>query len=250
MSKKFRPVKWLKQIVGVNKKVPAYPPDFDSFHIDIIEQVRPFTMTSPERLYGLIEAVRYLESNEVVGNFVECGVWKGGSMMAVALTLQKLGKTNRHLYLYDTYEGMTAPTAADLSYQGEGAAELLQKESGQKEDSVIWAYSSLEQVKKNVLSTGYPESQIHFIQGDVLKTIPDNVPDSIALLRLDTDWYESTRHEMIHLYPLLVSRGVLIIDDYGFWRGSRQAVDEYIAEHHPCLLLNRMDDTGRIAIKL
>lgn len=250
MSKKFRPVKWLKQIVGVNKKVPVYPPDFDSFHIDIIEQVRPFTMTSPERLYGLIEAVRYLESNEVAGNFVECGVWKGGSMMAVALTLKKLGSTNRQLYLYDTYEGMTAPTAADLSYQGEGAAELLQKESGQKEDSVIWAYSSLEQVRENVLSTGYPESHIHFIQGDVLQTIPDKVPDSIALLRLDTDWYESTRHEMIHLYPLLVSRGVLIIDDYGFWRGSRQAVDEYIAEHRPGLLLNRMDDTGRVAIKI
>lgn len=250
MSKKFRPVKWLKKIVGVNKKVPVYPPDFDSFHIDIIEQVRPFTMTSPERLYGLIEAVRYLESNEVAGNFVECGVWKGGSMMAVALTLKKLGSTNRQLYLYDTYEGMTAPTAADLSYQGEGAAELLQKESGQKEDSVIWAYSSLEQVRENVLSTGYPESHIHFIQGDVLQTIPDKVPDSIALLRLDTDWYESTRHEMIHLYPLLVSRGVLIIDDYGFWRGSRQAVDEYIAEHRPGLLLNRMDDTGRVAIKI
>lgn len=250
MSKKFRPVKWLKQFMGINKKVSTYPPDFDSFHIDIIEQVRPFTMTSPERLYGLIEAVRYIETNEVSGNFVECGVWKGGSMMAVALTLKKLGKTNRQLFLYDTYEGMTAPTAADLSYQGEGAAELLQKESGQKEESVIWAYSSLEQVKKNVLSTGYPESHIHFIQGDVLKTIPEYVPDSIALLRLDTDWYESTRHEMIHLYPLLVSRGVLIIDDYGFWRGSRQAVDEYISEHHPCLLLNRMDDTGRIAIKL
>ncbi|MFM7357917.1 MAG: TylF/MycF/NovP-related O-methyltransferase [Sediminibacterium sp.] len=250
MSKKFRPVKWLKKIVGVNKKVPVYPPDFDSFHIDIIEQVRPFTMTSPERLYGLIEAVRYLESNEVAGNFVECGVWKGGSMMAVALTLKKLGSTNRQLYLYDTYEGMTAPTAADLSYQGEGAAELLQKESGQKEDSVIWAYSSLEQVRENVLSTGYPESHIHFIQGDVLQTIPDKVPDSIALLRLDTDWYESTRHEMIHLYPLLVSHGVLIIDDYGFWRGSRQAVDEYIAEHRPGLLLNRMDDTGRVAIKI
>lgn len=250
MNNKFRPVKWLKEIMGINQPMLPYPADFDSFHIDIIEQVKACTMTSPERLFGLIEAVRYLETNEVPGNFVECGVWKGGSMMAVALTLKKLGEMNRHLYLYDTYEGMTPPTEADLSFQGEGAAELLKKELNKKEESVIWAYSSLDEVKKNILSTGYPESHIHFIQGDVLKTIPENAPDSIALLRLDTDWYESTRHEMLHLYPLLVSRGVLIIDDYGFWRGSRQAVDEYIAEKRPGLLLNRMEDTGRIAIKI
>jgi hypothetical protein len=170
-------------------------------------------------------------------------------MMTIALTLKKLGYTDRELHLYDTYAGMTAPTDADKSFQGEGADQLLQQEIGQKEESVIWAYSSLGEVKKNVLSTGYPENKIHFIEGDVLLTIPAQVPANIVLLRLDTDWYASTRHEMIHLYPLLISGGVLIIDDYGFWRGSRQAVDEYIAEHQPGLLLNRMDDTGRIAIK-
>lgn len=249
MHKGFRPIKWFKQLVGAKSSKQTYPPDFEQWHIDIIEQVRPCTMTSPERLFGLIEAVKYLVENNVPGDFVECGVWKGGSMMAVALTLKKLGVTNRQLYLYDTYAGMTAPTEADLSYQGEGAADLLKKEIGQKEESVIWAYSSLEMVKKNIFSTDYPLENIHFIEGDVLLTIPAQVPANIALLRLDTDWYESTRHEMIHLYPLLVARGVLIIDDYGFWRGSRQAVDEYIVQHQPGLLLNRMDDTGRIAVK-
>jgi hypothetical protein len=249
MKKQFRPVKWLKQLMGVAPSTPSFPPDFDPWHIDIIRQVRPYTMTSPERLYGLIQAVAYLVENNIPGDFVECGVWKGGSMMTVALTLQKLGVTDRKLLLYDTYAGMTAPTDADASYQGEGAAELLKQESGQKEESVIWAYSTLDEVRKNVSSTGYPANNIEFIEGDVLQTIPARSPAQIALLRLDTDWYESTRHEMIHLYPNLVSGGVLIIDDYGFWRGSRQAVDEYIAEHKPCLLLNRMDDTGRIAIK-
>jgi hypothetical protein len=105
-------------------------------------------------------------------------------------------------------------------------------------------------VKRNILSTGYPEENILFVEGDVLKTIPLNIPNKIALLRLDTDWYESTRHEMIHLFPLLVYSGVLIIDDYGFWRGSRKAIDEYISEKKPTLLLNRIDDTGRIAIKI
>jgi hypothetical protein len=105
-------------------------------------------------------------------------------------------------------------------------------------------------VRKNVLSTGYPEKNIVFIEGDVLKTIPNTIPEKVALLRLDTDWYESTRHEMIHLFPLLVKSGVLIIDDYGFWRGSRKAIDEYISEHKPVILLNRIDDTGRIATKI
>jgi O-methyltransferase len=249
MSKKFRPIKWLKKQMGLQQAIAPFPPDFDPWHIDIINQVRPFTMTSPERLYGLIEAVKYLVENNIQGDLVECGVWKGGSMMTVALTLKKLGNTDRELYLYDTYAGMTAPTDADKSLQGEGADHLLQQEIGKKEESVIWAYSSLAEVRKNVLSTGYPENKIHFIEGDVLQTIPAKVASNIALLRLDTDWYESTRHEMIHLYPLLNSGGVLIIDDYGFWRGSRQAIDEYIAEHQPGLLLNRMDDTGRIAIK-
>jgi len=249
MSKKFRPIKWLKQQMGLQQANAPFPPDFDQWHIDIIQQVRPYTMTSPERLYGLIEAVKYVVENNIQGDLVECGVWKGGSMMTIALTLKKLGNTDRELHLYDTYAGMTAPTDADKSFQGEGADHLLQQEIGMKEESVIWAYSSLAEVRKNVLSTGYPENKIHFIEGDVLQTIPAKIPSNIALLRLDTDWYESTRHEMIHLYPLLNSGGVLIIDDYGFWRGSRQAVDEYITEHQPGLLLNRMDDTGRIAIK-
>jgi hypothetical protein len=75
------------------------------------------------------------------------------------------------------------------------------------------------------------------------------LPEQIAVLRLDTDFYESTRHELRHLYPRLVHGGVLIIDDYGHWAGARKAVDEYIAEEGIRLLLNRIDYTGRIAIK-
>jgi hypothetical protein len=249
MPNYFRPFKLLRKLFSQTATTNQFPADFEPWHIEIIQQVKPYTMTSNERLYCLIESVKYIVENDIQGDFVECGVWKGGSMMAAALTLQKLGVNNRKFFLYDTYAGMTEPTEADQSYQGEGAADLLKKDAGQKEESVVWAYSTLEDVKKHIFSTGYPTENIHFIEGDILQTIPANSPGNIALLRLDTDWYESTRHEMIHLYPLLVQQGVLIIDDYGFWRGSRKAVDEYIAENKPGLLLNRIDDTGRIAIK-
>ena len=246
---KIKPIKFLKTVLGIRPVQPPYPQDFEPFHKEIIEKVRPYTMTSVERLFTLIESVKYIVQHNIPGDIVECGVWKGGSMMAVAETLHKLGQTNRQLFLYDTFAGMTAPTQADKAHTEESAEELLQKDAGKKTESAVWAYSSLSEVKANLSLIGYPEKNIHFIEGDVLKTIPGVSSEQIALLRLDTDWYESTKHEMEHLYPRLVQKGVLIIDDYGFWKGSRQAVDEYIAANNVHILLNRIDDTGRVAIK-
>ena len=246
---KIKPVRFLRKLLSPAIQATVWPADFEDFHKEIIEKVRPYTMTSNERLFALIEAVKYIVNNHIEGDIVECGVWKGGSMMAAAETLRKLGQTNRNLYLYDTYAGMTAPTDADKAHNNETAAALLEKDINNKSDSVVWAYSSVEEVRANVATIGYPAQLIHFIEGDVLKTIPATVSEKIALLRLDTDWYESTKHEMIHLYPKLVSKGALIIDDYGFWKGSRQAVDEYIAENKVQILLNRIDDTGRVAVK-
>jgi O-methyltransferase len=246
----FKPIKAFKVLFGLEAKQSPYPLDFEPFHIQIIEKVRPYTMTSNERLFGLIEAVKYVIQHNIPGDFVECGVWKGGSMMAIAETLLQLGVNNRQLYLYDTFSGMTPPTEEDKDSLNRNAADQLQNEANNKSESVVWAYSTLDEVKKNLANVAYPSANIHFIEGDILQTIPKHIPDQIALLRLDTDWYASTRHEMIHLYPLLNKNGVLIIDDYGFWKGSRQAVDEYITEQNIQILLNRMDDTGRIAIKM
>lgn len=246
----FKPIKAFKVLFGLEDKQSLYPLDFEPFHIQIIEKVRPYTMTSNERLFGLIEAVKYVIQYNIPGDFVECGVWKGGSMMAIAETLLQLGVHNRQLYLYDTFSGMTAPTDEDKDSLNRNAADQLQNDANNKSESVVWAYSTLDEVKKNLANVAYPSANIHFIEGDILQTIPKHIPGQIALLRLDTDWYASTRHEMIHLYPLLNKNGVLIIDDYGFWKGSRQAVDEYITEQNIQILLNRMDDTGRIAIKI
>jgi hypothetical protein len=104
-------------------------------------------------------------------------------------------------------------------------------------------------VKETLRATGYPAERLHFVVGPVEETIPREVPPGIALLRLDTDWYESTKHELEHLYPLLADGGALIIDDYGHWEGCKRAVDEYFAASPPPVLLSRIDYTGRVAIK-
>jgi hypothetical protein len=227
-----------------------YPPDFTAEEIAVIERVKPFTMTSPERMVSLIRAVQYLAANGVEGDMVECGVWRGGSMMIVAEVLSALGVTDRNLYLYDTFEGMSEPQeSVDVSYEGDAAKTLLEIREKTEQD-YIWCYSPIEEVKKNLYGTSYPAQKMHFVKGRVEDTIPATTPAKIALLRLDTDWYESTYHELEHLFPRLVNGGILIIDDYGHWQGAQKATDEYFRKHNVKIFLGRTDYTGRIAVKI
>jgi hypothetical protein len=206
-------------------------------------------MTTPERIASLCNAVNYLVKNKVEGDFVECGVWRGGSTMAAIDTLMNAGDTSREIYLYDTFEGMSEPTELDKVFTGTGANELMET-SDKNDASSVWCYSAIEEVQQNVESLKYPAKKVHYVKGKVEDTIPGTLPGKIALLRLDTDWYESTAHELKHLYPLLAPGGVIIIDDYGHWEGARKAVDEYIEAQKLPLLLNRIDYTGRIGIKI
>ena len=114
---------------------------------------------------------------------------------------------------------------------------------------MFWCYAPLDAVREAVLSSGYPSRKITFVKGRVEDTLPQAAPEKIAILRLDTDWYESTRHELETLYPRLVRGGVLILDDYGHWQGAKKAVDEYIEKNDLKLFLSRTDYTGRVAIK-
>jgi O-methyltransferase len=220
------------------------PSDFGKEEAEILRVVRPWTMTSAERIYALIQAVRYVSANGIAGAIVECGVWKGGSMAAVARTLLQINDVSRDLYLFDTFEGMSEPSAKDVDYSGKRADEVMLENSSFK-----CGDAPLERVKEVLYATGYPKERIHFVKGKVEQTVPGGAPDAIALLRLDTDWYESTRHELNHLFPRLAKAGVIIIDDYGHWQGSRQACDEYFAQNGVPILLNRIDYTGRIAVK-
>ncbi|MEO1527118.1 MAG: TylF/MycF/NovP-related O-methyltransferase [Planctomycetota bacterium] len=226
----------------------AYPADMSRDTVETIVAARPFTMTSTERLHGLCEAVRYVSACQIPGDIVECGVWRGGSMKAIADTLARNHDADRELHLFDTFEGMSEPTDADVAINGEDAQSLLESEDKSDARSV-WCVASLEDVKSTMSQTSYPSERTHFHVGKVEDTIPSAAPEQIALLRLDTDWYESTAHEMEHLFPRLSEGGVLIIDDYGHWQGARRAVDEYFAKHQIGMLLHRMDYTGRIGIK-
>jgi O-methyltransferase len=222
------------------------PPDVSDADRKIIESVRPFTLTSDERIITLISAVRFVVRNDIPGAITECGVWKGGSMMAAAKTLIDEGDTSRELYLFDTFEGMSEPSEIDKSFDGVPAKEQL-AETPKGEG--VWCSSSLDEVKGNVALTGYPADKVHFIKGKVEQTIPQDDPTQMAILRLDTDWYESTRHELEHLFPLLVEGGFLIIDDYGHWEGARKAVDEFLIGSAKKYFLHRIDSTGRLLIK-
>jgi glycosyltransferase involved in cell wall biosynthesis len=224
----------------------ALPPDMDAGIREIYEDVRPFTMTSPARVMALCNAVRYIVQNRVEGDIVECGVWRGGSMLAAARTLLECGDTERALWLYDTYTGMPAPSNVDRRIEDGAPASALLAASGKTAD--IWAVSTLDEVKRTMALCDYPAGRIQYVAGRVEDTIPTTAPDRIALLRLDTDWYESTHHELVHLLPRVSRDGVLIIDDYGHWDGARRAVDEYVKATQTRLLLNRIDYTGRIAV--
>ncbi|AQU68458.1 TylF/MycF/NovP-related O-methyltransferase [Streptomyces niveus] len=226
-------------------KPAALPADYDDEAKEIIRAVKPFTMTSPERLNAFILATRHVVRHNIPGDIVECGVWRGGSMQACARTLLALGETDRGLHLFDTFEGMPPPTAEDLRRDGRSAEDLL---AAQGKDRPIWAVASLEDVQAGFANVPYPGERVHYVQGLVEDTVPQQAPEQISILRLDTDWYASTKHELEFLYPRLVSGGVLLIDDYGYWQGSRQAVDEFLEKTGERLLMLRMDE-GRIAVK-
>ena len=153
--------------------------------------------------------------------------------MVAAKTLLRLGDTRRTLHLFDTFAGMPNPSEHDYDYSGTSAGSRVHAETG------VEAYAPLDQVKRAMESTGYPRERLRYVVGRVEDTIPASAPDRIALLRLDTDWYESTRHELVHLFPRLAVGGVLIIDHYGYWEGSRRATDEYFAQSENRIFLVR-----------
>ena len=222
--------------------------DVESDFYPLYEACREYTMTSLERLYALHRAVLYVSDHEIPGAIVECGVWRGGSSMLAARSLLDQGDTSRDLVLYDTFDGMTRPDAVDVSSLGKVALERW-KSAARSTGGSDWAAASLEEVRANMLSTDYPSEKLVFVKGPVEETIPEAVPNEIAILRLDTDWYASTRHELEHLFPRLSPGGVLIVDDYGCWDGARKAVDEYLGSIDLPIYLNRIDSSARVALK-
>lgn len=195
---------------------------------EIVAAVLSYTMTDEIRIKGLIRETERVIREGIPGAIVECGVWRGGSMMAVAMALVRMGVTDRELYLFDTFVGMTPPEAIDVDLHGRAA---MDQKAGSFDPAGCTA--SLSMVQANMASIGYPPENLCYVKGDVLDTLPAQAPEHIALLHLDTDWYKSTRHELETLCPRVSPGGCIMIDDYGHWAGARKATDEYLAELVP-----------------
>lgn len=228
--------------------VENWPFDCTEADLRILRAIAGSTMTSINNQMQLINAVRYLVRARVPGCFVECGVWRGGSSMAIAMVLGQESEFNRDIYLFDTFEGMPPPCEKDTRFDDTAANTLLNQDP--KKQGYIWAIAGLEEVQANVFSSGYPKEKIHFIKGPVEETLLNEPSEGpVALLRLDTDWYESTKCEMEHFFPRVARGGIVILDDFGYWQGARRAVEEYFSASGEEYFLHRIDETARLLIK-
>jgi hypothetical protein len=227
-----------------------YPDISDAFFAGVAGKVTPHTRTfgsGVEAPWALYQSIEYIVRNRIPGDIVECGVWSGGSMLLAAHALLHFGDTSRKIFLYDTFAGMPKPEAVDARWDGVPALptwEHHQRNGGS------WCFGGAQHhVRRVVTSSGYPEDNFVFVEGMVEDTLPAIAPETISLLRLDTDLYRSTYHELVHLYPLLSPGGILIIDDYGAFQGAKLATDQYIEENQLPLFLSRIDVSVRLAVK-
>ena len=206
---------------------------------------------SKERFVSLYQSINYIYKNNIEGDFVECGVFMGGSAMMMSYAMKEYDKNNIHnkkLWLYDTYEGMANPSIYDENILNQKALTELKNKSKKENKKDIWAYSSLEYVKENIKKTNIKLDDVLFIKGLVEETLTSDKPKKISLIRLDTDFYQSTKKELEELYPLLEVGGIIIIDDYGHWKGCKKAVDEYF-EDKKNIFFQQIDYSGLIGVK-
>jgi O-methyltransferase len=216
----------------------------------VYEKCRDYTLTPVEAMYTMYDAAAHVAKANIPGDVAECGVWKGGSSMIVALALLEHGAGDRRIFLYDTFEGTPQMETRDTNV-GNGPFQLMmQITSLMRGGSSGIFYAPLEEVRANMQLTGYPADRVVLVKGMVENTLPAQAPQHISLLHLDSDLYRSTYHELTHLFPRLSVGGVLIIDDYGTWKGSREATDQYFKENGVSMYLKRVGDSGaRIGIK-
>jgi len=214
--------------------------------IEFIEIVKPFTMTSEERVTKLFESLEYIRIKNIEGDLVECGVWKGGNILGIMEYLSHYKMKDRNIWLYDTFTGMTNPDEIDIDFQNNSASDVLNANTFYK------CISPLDEVKQNLKISNFPTDRLVYVVGDICETLnyENNIPKKISLLRLDTDWYKSTKKEMEVLYPKLVNNGVLIVDDYGHWKGSKIAVDEYFINNKMEYKIEQIEQIDYSGIKL
>ncbi len=231
------------QIINKNQKIVELS-DNDRELINLASQ---YSMTPQIRIFNLLQSLRHLKYKKIKGDYVECGVWKGGNLILFKKFLQEENILSKKIYAYDTFEGMTNPDDNDFDISTNEKAEFLLKKDTQRESNV-WGVCNLNNVKSNLLKTVGNLDNIEFIKGPVEETlIDDNIPDQISLLRLDTDWYSSTKKELETLYKKVSPGGIIIIDDYGHWGGAKKAVDDFFKNKY--VWMHYVDYACRLIIK-
>ncbi len=241
----------MERLDAARHAISEWPVEFSAEETAIVDRIlrNHLTMVSRERLYATAMACRHVLSQGIPGDFVECGVWRGGNSL-IAASLFRAAGGNRSIYLFDTFAGMTEPTHDDVRVR-DGRDAMLDFLAHRADTHNEWCYASLADVQKNFADLGLLGPGVRFVEGDVMHSLKEesNLPKVISVLRLDTDWYESTRAELEVLYPRLSRGGVLVVDDYGHWGGARKAVDEYFS-HRQRPLLQYTDYTGRMGVKV
>lgn len=215
--------------------------------IPTIWKVFPATMLPPVRLYNFADAVEAINAEGITGSIVECGVWSGGALAFAALWNERLGGHQRHYHGFDSFEGLPPPTPEDS-----GVYEIFVDQrgpAGAPAEKVlvrtgICQGDAADSVRQLFHDVGVPPERTHFHVGWFQDTLPQAVAavTPIAILRLDGDWYESTRVCLETLYGKVVANGFVIIDDYGCFTGCKKAVDEFMAANGIAVPLQWVDD--------
>jgi len=209
---------------------------------------KKYSMVSEQRIFNTFLALNYVKKYKIQGDFVETGVWKGGNPMLAQMFFKK-NKIKKNVFLFDTFSGMTKPLSIDSRPNKEKA--IVRYKQLLVNNKSTWVNISLEQVKKNFKKNKILDQNVFFIKGKIEETgkkLPSKLK-KISILRIDTDFYESVYASLKYLFPLLVKNGVLIIDDYGYWKGAKKAVDDYFKEKNIKMFLNYIDHVGRCGIK-
>lgn len=205
---------------------------------NIFNKIQHLTLLQHERIDCNIKSIDYIIDNNIEGDIVEIGVYKGGSILSMMLRLEEKNVLNRLIHLYDTFEGMTESSDCDIDLNNIKASSAM---------DMYLCRCDLESVKYNIKNnTSYPENLINYHVGSILKT--NFIPKKISILRLDTDFYESTKFELDNFFDKVSSGGVVIVDDYGHWQGCKKAVDEFLT-NHPEIQVEKIDYTGIKFIK-
>ena len=214
----------------------------------IVNLYSKYSMTSDLRRSALLKSFHYIKDYKIKGDFVECGVWEGGNIMTLK-HLENIYETKKKIYAYDTFLGMSRPSEYDIKIKGGLVASNKFKKLQDGNEFSEWDKCTIEKVKQNFSKHNLDMFNVELIKGKVENTLlnKQNLPKSISLLRLDTDFYESTKIELEILYPLLSKGGVLIIDDYGAWQGAKKAVDEYFKD--TVVWMHYIDHDCRLIIK-